>query len=124
MLEDINRIWWRAAARDQFGVLQLRQRGVKPRPVAFDDHAEERVRELPSDGGPDLRGLLDRRQSVKARHQRILQRRWNRQWWQRVVEAIPSSLFHEKIRFQDRLGQLFDEERDAVGLANDLLGHL
>ena len=109
--------------KTQFGVFQLRQRGLQRRLVAPDHGVEQRIGEFAPDRGADLRDFLDRRQPVEPRHQRILQRRGDRQRRQRAVEAIALAVLDQQPGFQHGLGQFLDEQRHAVGLGDDLRHH-
>jgi hypothetical protein len=72
------------------------------------------------DRGANLRDFLDRRKAIEPRHQRVTQGERDRQG------ACPSGILPtvagipEVGGFEDRLGQLLDEQRHAVGLAEDL----
>ena len=76
--------------------------------------------ELAADRGADLRHLLDGGEAVEARHQRIVQRRRDRERRQGAGELIAVAGVREQAGFEHRLGQLLDEQRHAVGLGYDL----
>ncbi|MGB8107210.1 MAG: hypothetical protein WCF47_23330 [Pseudolabrys sp.] len=67
--------------------------------------------------------LLDRRQAVEARHQRILKGRWYRERGQRPVESIAVGVLDQDVPFKHRLCELLDEQRVAVGLGDNLVHH-
>ena len=85
------------------------------------DGGEQVPAELAPDRCADLRDLLDRGEAIEPRHQRVAQGQRDRQGAGApgifpAIAGIP-----EVCRFEDRLGQLLDEQRHAVGLAEDLL---
>jgi hypothetical protein len=113
-----------AAAEDQLGVHQLIERALQTILVQATHGSQQIVRELTPDCGTDLGHLLDRRKTIQARHQRILEGRGNRQRRQGAFELPVITGVSQQTGFQHRLGQLLDEQRHAVGLGHDLRGHL
>jgi hypothetical protein len=84
------------------------------------DGGDQLIAELAPERGADLSDLLDRREAIEPRHQRVAQRRRDRQG-ACAPDIFPSIAgIPEVSGFQDRLGQLLDEQRHAVGLAEDL----
>jgi hypothetical protein len=78
------------------------------------------VGKLAPDRRTDLRDLLDRRETIEPRHQRVAQRERDRQR-ACAPSVFPAIANIPEVRgFQDRLGQLLDEQRHTVGLAEDL----
>jgi hypothetical protein len=86
--------------------------------------AYQLVGEFAADRGADLGDLLDRRQPVETRGQRILQCRRNGERRQRPVDAPALRSGDEQAALEHRLGQFLDKERHAVGLGDDLRRHL
>ena len=76
---------------------------------------------MAADRGTGLGHFLDDRIAVEPRHQRILEGRRDRQRRQRTDQCVPVAIVAQQTRFEDRLGQLLDEQRDAVGAGNDLV---
>src|SRR6202158_866899 len=73
VFETVARIRRRAGAEQKLGVLQLCQRGLQRSLITTDNRVEKCVVEFASDRSADLGDLLRRPQTVKPRHQRILQ---------------------------------------------------
>ena len=77
---------------------------------------------------PDRRGGLsdffDRGEAVEASHQRVLERAGNGERWQWPCELVMVAGVLEQPEFQHRLGQLLDEQRNAVGPGDDLVQDL
>ena len=84
---------------------------------------QQSSRELAPDHRAYLRYLLGRRQIVQSRHQRILQRRRDRQGWQWPAQAVATGCCVQQARLEHRFGQFLYEQRNAVGLADDLGQH-
>ena len=78
VLEDVGRLRRRAAAVDQLGRHELAECVLQWGTLDGRNRFEQAIRELAPDRRADLRGLLDRREAIQARHQGILQRR--REW--------------------------------------------
>ena len=78
------------------------------------------MRELPPNGGPDLRHLLSWAEPVKPRHQRCVQAGRDCQCWRWNGGGGPLR-FALALGLQHRLSHFLDEQRDAVGALNDVL---
>ena len=89
---------------------------IKPR-----DHFQEVVSELAPDAGCDLGDFLDRGQPVKAGHERVLERRWDRQRRQGTRQLVMTASVLEQAGFEHRFSEFFDEQRHAIGLCQNLL---
>jgi hypothetical protein len=124
MLEGIGHVRRRALAEDQLGVGQLVERRTELVRVQLRHRAEQLEREPPPDRRRSLRDLPHRRQTIEARHQRILHRGRDRQGRDRSGELVAVAGETQEAGFEDRLGQLFDEQRHAVGLLEDLVEDL
>jgi hypothetical protein len=61
---------------------------------------------------------------IQARHQGVLECGRNRQGRQRTGPCVVLFVFPEPVGRQHQLGQLFDKERHAIALGDDLLDHL
>ena len=94
-------LWKNDSCRDQ-----LHQRGLELGPAPWGDSVKQRDGELPTNDGGDLRHLACFAETLEARHQRILERRWHR-----------GAVFPR--RFHHALGQFLGEQRHAVGLGDD-----
>ena len=99
---------------------ELRQRLVQFGPRMRGDGGDQLVGELAPDRGADLRDLLHRRKAIEPRHQRVAQGQRDRQG-AGTPGIFPAIAGRDEVAgFEDRLGQLLDEQRHAVGLAEDL----
>jgi hypothetical protein len=121
VLEDVARLGRGAAAEHQPGGEELVDRVLERRLRQPGHGGEELVRELAPDHGPDLRDLPDGRQAVEPGHQRVLQRRRDRERRQRADRDEPVGALPQEARFEHDLGQLLDEQRHALGLGEDLV---
>ena len=88
------------------------------------DRLEEIIGKLPPDDGGILGDCFGGDESVETRHERILQRRRNRERGQRPCEFVVSIKGFEMSRFKNGFGHFLDEEWDPVGLGNHLVEHL
>ena len=124
VLELVGDLGHRAAAEQKLRLDQLGQRLLE-RHLA---EGREGRQQLVAEHAPERRGqlgdLLHRRELVEARHQRIVQRGRDRQRRQRAGQHVAVARIDQQVRLQDRLGQLLDEQRHAVGPGDDLLDHL
>ncbi len=77
-----------AGSEDEFGFLQLRERGYQRRLVATDDRVQQQVGEVAPDRCADLGDFLYRREPVEAGHQRILKGRGDRERRHGAVEPV------------------------------------
>ena len=121
MLERVDRVRGRPPAEDQFGFDQLAQTLCDLACWQRRCRSDQRVGKLAADCGARLRDLLDRRVAVEPRHQRILQRRGDRQERQRTDQRKTIVLLAQQTGFENRLGQFLDEQRHAVGAGYDLV---
>ena len=71
-----------------------------------------------------LRHLLDHREAVEARHERIVQRGRDRERRQGACELQAVADVAHQARLDQRLRQLLDEQRHAIGPSPDLLDGL
>ena len=123
MLELVQRIGGYAALKDQLGVDKPHERVPQ---LFFGQRGHvgnQAVGELPPYGCSNLRHVLHGRQSIEARRERRMQRRRDgkrRQW---PGELIAVSHLLQQSAFEHRLGQLFDEQRNAVGAGDNLAEH-
>ena len=124
MLEYIGCLRRSTADVDQFRFDQLVQGIVERRPLDRRYRFQQGARELASDGRADLGRLLDRRQPIEARGQRVLQGRRDRKRRQRRGQHVGAARLPDKPGFQHALGQFFHEQRNAVGLRQYLFKHL
>jgi len=124
VLEGVNRVWVLASAENQFRPHQLRKRIFQSLPRQSGDGVQQFVMEFATRDGADLCHLPDRRQPIKTRHQRRVQRCRDRQSRQRTFENILAIPFPQQSAFQHRLGQLLDEQRHAIGARKDLVRYL
>ncbi|MGY3079780.1 hypothetical protein ACVWZZ_006188 [Bradyrhizobium sp. LM6.10] len=113
-----------AAAHDQPGLLQMIERGLDLLGGRIGDRVQRLVREFAADGGADLRDPLERPHPVQSRHQRVRQRRGDRELPPRARQHVAPVPLGQEVGFQNRLGQLFQKQRHAVGLDDDLLDDL
>src|SRR5208282_4959431 len=80
VLEGVGRRGRFARAEHQFGLVQSRERAYQRGLVAPCHGVEQAVREFAPDRSADLRDLLDRRETIETRYQRVLKGRGNREW--------------------------------------------
>ena len=109
-----------ADAEQQIRVDQLVERLAQGRRRPLGDGAEHAVGEFAADDGADLRQLARPGVAVETCHQRTVERRRNRHGLGagRDLEAVAA--IHDEFQLKHGLGQLLDEERDAVGADDDL----
>ena len=74
-----------------------------------------------ANAGADLGHLLGRGKPVEAGHQRILQRRWDREGGQRARQHIVIALIDKEAGLENSLGQFLDEQGHAFCLGQDLV---
>jgi hypothetical protein len=124
MLEGVAGGGWWAAPQDQPGFEKPGHR-VPQLVVAHRGHRRQQlVRELAADAGAGLGHLLDERQAIQPRQQRIVEGRGNRERRQRAGQLVAVARVPEEAGLEHRLGQLLDEQRHAVGLGHELRGDL
>ena len=121
VLEEIGRVRRRAAAKDQFGIDQLTHRVGELALRESSERGDGAMVEAAADDRGGLRHLFHRLQPIEPRHQRVVQRRWDRQRAQRAVEVIRVRALAQHARFDDRLRHLLDEQGHAIGLRGDLV---
>ena len=71
MFKYVFRVWRRAACMDQVGTHQLAESVLQRRPVDRRDCFQQAIGNLAPDRRPDLRDLLDMRETIQARNQRV-----------------------------------------------------
>ena len=103
VLEAVGRRGRIAAAEHQLGSDQPIQVSAELLLRAVGDRGQELVGELAPDHRTDLRDLLDRRQTVEARHQRVLKAARDRKRRQRAVELVAITLVFEQAGLEHRL---------------------
>ena len=124
VLEGINRVRNLAPAKNQFRLHQLVKRLFQFLPRQPGDGVQQFVMEIATRDGADLCHLPHRCQPIKTRHQRRVQRCWDRQRRQRTLENIIAIPFLQQPAFQHRLGQFLNEQRHAIGASENLVHHL
>ncbi len=124
MLEAVHRVGRQPTAVDQAGVGQARQRVVQFDRVQRQHGRQRGVGKLAPDRRTRLRHLLDHRQAVQPRQQRIVQSTRHRHRAHRAGEHETLGLLAHQARLQHRLGQFLHVERDAVALDQDVLQDL
>ena len=121
VLEGIGRVRRRTAQKNQFRFGQADQRVLQHRVRQAGDGGQDSIGKIASDGRADLQHLARGTEPVDPRHQRGLQRRRNRQVLCRLIEHVVIAGFVQSLALEHRLGQLFDEQRHAVGALDDLI---
>src|SRR5262245_27584453 len=104
---------------DDVRLLKQREGGMHLLFVELYCSRQEIKGERSSNHGRDLNQPATWRNSIKPLHQRVAQRLWNpkRYWLWRALEIILSP----QRRTQHTVCQFLDEERDTVGLFDNLL---
>ncbi len=121
MLEDVGRVGRFALMEHQFGAHQIGQRRVeRGRRHGAEHLGHEPVAELAADHRANLCDFLGLAKRVEACHQRVLQAGRNHQLRQRPAELVAGRRAVQQARLHHSLGQLFNEQRNAVRLADDL----
>src|SRR5262245_56269004 len=115
MLELVDHVRRQAAPVDELRVHELREGVLQRRIGDTRDRRQQLAGEGPAERRGHLRDFLYRRQAVQARHQRLVQRRRDRERRERPGEGVLVALVLEYARLQRRLRQLLDEERHAIG---------
>ena len=123
MLEDIAGTLRSAGAEQQPARLEPTQRGAQCGFVKCQHGSEQLAGEPPPDAGADLCHLTHGRCAVEPRHQTVLQRRGNCHFRKRAADTVGIFRLDDQAALENGLGQLFHEERNSVGLGNDLLEH-
>ena len=121
MLEGVVRTRRCATTEHQFAGYELIESRTQPRLGPQCYGGQQLIAELASDAGSDLCNLLDWREPIEPRHQRVLQRGGHRQRWERPVQRPLAALRPKQPGLEHRLGQFFDEQRHPVGMSHDLL---
>ena len=124
VLEGINRVRNLAPPKNQFRPYQLAQRLFQLVPRQPRDGVQQFVVKIAARDGTDLCHLPHRCQPIKARHQRRLQRCWDRQSRQRTLENIMTVPFLQQPAFKHCFGQFLNEQRHAIGARKNLVHHL
>ena len=119
VLEYVGGIRRLAAAIDEIGSCQLRERGIERARRHRRERGKQPIGEFATDSGPDLRNLLDRREPVQTRHQRIMEGDRNRRNGDRALKNVSLANILKHAGFEDRLGHFLDKQRNPVGLADD-----
>ena len=113
---------------DDLGLHQAIELGVQLGVRQAGGRGEQRRPELAADRGSRLHDDVVAAEPIEACHQQVLQRLGNGH--RRPVvgecrrcgrESVPHSCLTEASRLHERLGQLLDEERHAVGALDDAL---
>ena len=113
-----------ATPEHELGLQQLVESTLKSVFIERRDHFQEVVSELAPDAGRDLGDFLDRGQPVKAGHERVLERRRDRQRRQGTRQLVMAASVLEQPGFEDGFGEFLDEQRHAIGLGQNLLENL
>ena len=124
VLKAIDCIRRRAPLEDQPGSGEAGECGFQLAVGKAGDGAQQRVGKFASDRCANLRHQPHRCQVVEPCHQRVVQRRRDREGRQCAVEHVAARLFAQQTALQDALGQFLDEQRHAVGPIGDLVGDL
>jgi hypothetical protein len=125
MLERIDGFGRGPAAENQLSGFELGEPGIELRIVLVRDRTQQHVGEFAADDRAHLRDLLCRPEPVEPRHQRILERRRDRQARQAAGHPVAAAgALFEDAHLQHRARQLLDEQRDAVGPRRDLRDQL
>src|SRR5262249_32791338 len=84
------------------------------------DRCEQLMIELAADTGSNLGNLLHRSETVEPRHQRIVQRRWDRQRREWPGECVPIAGLTEHPGFKHCFRKLLREKRHTFCPLQDL----
>ena len=121
VFEEIRRVRRRAAAKDQFCIDQLTHRFGELALRESSERGDGAMVEAAADDRCDLRHVFHRLQPIEPRHQRVVQRRWDRQRTQRAVQVIRVRALSQHAQFDDRFRHLLYEQGHAIGLRGDLV---
>jgi len=124
VLEHVGGVVRRAALVDQLGAEQVAQCGVQRVALDRGQGREMRESELAPDHGAHLGQLLGGRMPVEPGQQRVVQRVRDGQRWQRAEQLIVLAHVAQDAELENRLGELLDEQGDAVGAREDLVQQL
>ena len=103
---------------------QLLELGAKPLLVKPRNRPQHFVGKLPADCRPQLGHRFRSLHAVEPGIERVLQRRGDAQCRQRGGEFVAAVPFHKHVAFEDGLGELFQEQRHAIGLGDDMFYRL
>ena len=109
VLEDVGRLWLRAAAEDQFSLDELRKGVFELSGIHAGDRCQQIMAELPPDDRADLRHFAEGPQPVEASHQQVAQRGWNGKRLEGPGELVVVLRIGEQPKLQSCLGQFLDE---------------
>src|SRR6516164_1139758 len=121
MLEDVRRIRWFAAGKNQPAGGNVSQSRLQRVARGWDDRSERTIGEFATNRGANLCDLLACTEPVQTRSQRTQQRTWNIERPRRSNGDVSFICLLQLPRFQHCLGEFFGKQRNAVRLAQDLL---
>src|SRR5262249_13816067 len=124
MLETVSRFRRTSTANNQLGADQPIERPPQLRLVEGGQRRNQLVGELAANTCADLRHYFGPAETVEAGHERVLQRRRDRQRKYRCSKFELAVGLSQVARFEDRLGQFLEEQRYAVGLIQDPIEQL
>src|SRR5262249_33608229 len=120
VLENVDRIRWLATDEDQLARGKVRKSRVQRGTGDWGDSGEQAIREFATYGSANLRDLLAWTKFINTRAQRAQQRSRNNERRYRSNRDVPVTHILEQPRFQNCLGELLGEQRNAIGLTHDL----
>ena len=82
------------------------------------------MRSVSSETGTGLRHLFSLAQTIEPGDQQPLQAIRDRECWQRAAKQISVVVLAQQAALQDGLDQLFDEQRHAIGMIDDVAVYL
>jgi len=108
----------------QFHLYQL-SHTLLQRPVVQGGHRlQQLIGKRAPNGRAQLRHGFHRGEAIEPRHERVLECRRDRQRRRRPGQRIARLPLLEEPGLQHHLGELFDEQRHAIGLRHDLFDDL
>jgi hypothetical protein len=123
VLELVDRLRRRAAPIDQLGLDQLLEGVLEGRLVESRDRRQQVVAEHPAERRCEMRDVLDVREAIQARHERVVERFGNGQRRQRSGQAEAVAVQLERAGTEQRLGQFLGVQGHAIGPGDDVLEH-
>ena len=121
VFEDIGSLRRQVASDDETGLHELGESLIECGALQRRNRGQQLMVEFPADAGRHLCQLFHGCEVVEPGHERVLQCGRNGHCRQDAIALEAVAGIPQLAGFDDRPGQLFDEQRDAVRLVRDLL---
>src|SRR6478735_1572956 len=120
MLERVRRVWGHTLRESQLAATEAVEVHLKLVVRHASDRTDQRIAELPSNSSAQLRDCTTFAETIEASQKRCLHRHRYGIFVEAVGKLVAVDLHAERIRFENRLAQFFDEQRHAFTAFPDL----